>query len=163
MENETKMITEAEELMEALCDEKELELLDGCAACEECGICPASEEEAGTSAKVKEKLNRAYVAAKEKYTVAKEKCVEATNTCRTTAGRLLNDWKETAGNPHIKYTCVNRLEIYRTPEDETPVDVFENQKTESYSLRSLAIIGAASVLFTCATKYVAKQIAKKIY
>ena len=38
MENETKMITEAEELMEALCEEKELELLDGCSALEEITI-----------------------------------------------------------------------------------------------------------------------------
>ena len=162
MENETKMITEAEELMEALCEEKELELLDGCSACEECGICPTSEDEKASS-KVKEKLNRTYQAAKEKYAIAKDKCVEAKNACRTTAGRVLNDLKETAGNPYIKYTTTRRLEVYRNAEEETPVDVFENQKTETYSLRTLALIGTASVLFTCATKYVAKQIAKKIY
>ena len=173
MENETKMMTEAEELMEALCEAKELELLDGCEACEEACICPAAEEISR-----KEKISRKYqevkgkcievkdkciTGAKDKYQIAKEKCVSAKETCCNTAERLVNDWKETAGNPYIKHTCINKVEIYRDPADETPVDSFETEKVNAYSMRAVALVGAASMLFTCATKFVARQIAKKLY
>ena len=173
MENEMNMITEADELMEALCDAKELELLDGCEACDEASICPDPADEISRKEKiarkykeVKEKCvevkDKCVTGAKDTYRVAKEKCISAKDSCCTTAQRLVNDWKETAGNPYIKHTCINKVEIYRNAQDETPIDVFENERVQAYSLRALALVGTASMLFTCATKYVANQIAKKL-
>lgn len=128
-------LTECEELTELLSEEDEcLEL------CEEL---PCDGEE---------------LTCKEKFT---RKCQEVKDACDKTVARIVDDWKETAGNPYIRQTNITKIEIFRSPEDETPVDVFQTTNVRSYSARAMALVGTAALAFTCATKFVAWKIAKK--
>ncbi|MBQ1230270.1 MAG: hypothetical protein IIX80_04460 [Clostridia bacterium] len=95
---------------------------------------------------------------KEKFT---QKCQEVKDACNKTVARIVDDWKETAGNPYIRQTNITKIEIFRSPEDETPVDVFQTTNVRSYSARAMALVGTAALAFTCATKFVAWKIAKK--
>ena len=88
------------------------------------------------------------------------KCREVKDACQSTASRLVNDWKETAGNPYIKQTCITQVDIYRNPEDETPVDTFRTEHVKGYSARSLAILGAAALVVSCTVDCIVKKILK---
>lgn len=86
-----------------------------------------------------------------------EKCREIKELCAKTANRLAEDWRETNGNPYIRQTHTCKIEIFRNPNDETPVDSFQTTDVKSYSLRALAIAtGIASVLF-CASSSLIKK------
>ena len=89
------------------------------------------------------------------------KCKEVTEACRHTANRLVNDWKETDGKPYVKQTTVCRVDIYRSPEDETPVDTFCSERVKTYSARAMAIIGTAAVAVMCTADCVIKNLMNK--
>ena len=90
-----------------------------------------------------------------------QKCREVTDACRITANRLVNDWKETDGKPYVKQTTMCRVDIYRSPEDETPVDTFCTERVKTYSARALAIVGAAAVAVICTADSVIKKLMTK--
>ena len=88
------------------------------------------------------------------------KCREIKDVCNSTATRLVNDWKETNGNPYIKQTCVTQIDIYKNPEDEKPVDTFRSEQVKSYSARSVAILGAAAFVVACTAETIVKKLLK---
>lgn len=90
-----------------------------------------------------------------------QKCKEVTDACRHTANRLVNDWKETDGKPYVKQTTVCRVDIYRSPEDEIPVDTFCTERVKTYSARAMAIIGTAAVAVMCTADCVIKKLMNK--
>ena len=86
-----------------------------------------------------------------------QKCREIKELCTKAANRLAEDWRETNGNPYIRQTHTCKIEIFRNPNDETPVDSFQTTDVKSYSLRALAIAtGVASILF-CASGSIVKK------
>lgn len=86
-----------------------------------------------------------------------QKCQEIKDICAKTAYRLADDWRETNGNPYIRQTRTTKIEIFRNPNDETPVDTFQTTDVKSYSLRALAIAtGIASILFCASGSLVRK-------
>jgi len=87
-----------------------------------------------------------------------QKCKEVTEACRNTASRLVSDWKATDGKPYVKQTTVCRVDIYRSPEDETPVDTFCTERVKTYSARALAIVGTAAVAVICTADSVIKKL-----
>ena len=114
-------------------------------AADDCDCLPDFDEESAVETK-KEKIAR--------------KCREVKDTCRSTASRLVSDWKETAGNPYIKQTHITQVEIYRSPDDEEPIDTFRTEQTKSYSARSLAVLGAAAVVVACTVDCIMKKLLK---
>ena len=69
-----------------------------------------------------------------------------TKLCNT-ASRIAEDFRECNGNPYLKDTCSYRMDIYKSPRDETPIDTFVIQKSKGFTLRSLAItLGAISLV-----------------
>ncbi len=98
--------------------------------------------------------------AESKKELIARKCREAKEACQSTANRLVEDWKETSGNPYIKQTLITQVDIYRSPEDETPIDTFRTEQVKGYSARSLAILGAAAVVVACTVDHIMKKILK---
>lgn len=94
-------------------------------------------------------------------TLFAQKCKEVTEACRNTASRLVGDWKATDGKPYVKQTTVCRVDIYRSPEDETPVDTFCTERVKTYSARALAIVGTAAVAVICTADSVIKKLMNK--
>ena len=90
-----------------------------------------------------------------------KKCREVTDACRSTASRLVSDWKATDGKPYVKQTTVCRVDIYRSPDDETPVDTFCTERVKTYSARAMAIVGAAAVAVFCTADSVIKKLMNK--
>lgn len=90
-----------------------------------------------------------------------QKCREVTEACRNTASRLVSDWKETDGRPYVKQTTVCRVDIYRSPDDETPIDSFCTERVKTYSARAMAIVGTAAVAVLCTADNVIKKLMNK--
>lgn len=90
------------------------------------------------------------------------KCAEAKKCCLATADRILHDLKETNCNPYIRQTRTCKVEIFRNAQEETPVDVFEETETRSYSARAMALAsGAALIAMLVAKKAISKFMLKK--
>lgn len=62
--------------------------------------------------------------------------------CRALTDRIVDDLKETNGNPYIRSTTTYRYEVLRNAKDTEPVDVFEFTRTSGASLRAMAITAA---------------------
>lgn len=82
----------------------------------------------------------------------RNKCAEMQDRVKATANRISRDLEETNGNPYFRQTVTYKLEVLRSPADEEPVDVFEVEQVRSFSLCSLAIAGAASLLLKNASE-----------
>ena len=93
--------------------------------------------------------------AKETFT---RKCREVKEICDNTAARLINDWKETDRNSYIKQTQIMQLDIYKSPDDELPIDTFRTERVKAYSARSLAVVGAAAFVVACTAETIVKKI-----
>ncbi len=89
------------------------------------------------------------------------KCREAKAAFYSTVTRLANDWKATGGNPHIKYTRVTQVDIYRNADDETPIDTFRTEQKESFSARSLAALSLGAFVLAATAESLVKNILKK--
>ena len=61
---------------------------------------------------------------------------EAQETCRSVAARVRKDLRETNGNPYIRSVTTRRYELYRSAEDQEPVDRFVMERSSGYSLRT---------------------------
>ncbi len=88
------------------------------------------------------------------------KCLEVKEACQYTAARLIEDWKETDGHPYVKQTRITQVEIFRNPEDETPIDVFRTERIKTYSSRAMAIVGAAAFAVVCTVDQITKRLLK---
>ena len=90
----------------------------------------------------------------------KKTCCEVSDLCQKTAKRLAKDLKQTNGNPYLKHTSTCRIELYRSPEDEHPIDSFGTECTKSCSARALAVLGGAAILLLLAGELVMKKLLK---
>lgn len=147
--------------------EEEINSATACSEGEELSVCNCENDETVTVYEAEDCLEEALEALDElveepetKKAMIARKCREAKEACQATASRIVNDWKETNGNPYIKQTVITQVEIYRTPADETPVDVFRTEQTKSYSARSLAVLGAAAVVVACTVDCIVKKVLK---
>ena len=70
------------------------------------------------------------------------------------------DLKETNFNPYIKQTRINRVEIFRTCNDEQPIDTFETTDVKSYSAKAFAVATAAAALLVVASNGIVKKFLK---
>ena len=86
-----------------------------------------------------------------------QKCRELKALCKQTANRIADDWKETNGNPYIRQTNTHKVEIFRNPGDETPIDTFQMTDVKSYSFRALAIAAGITAVLVCATGSMMKK------
>lgn len=99
-------------------------------------------------------VNEEAVAAKDP--IAK-KCKEIKDVCTKTANRLADDWRETNGNPYIKYTNTSKIEVFAHPNDETPVDAFQTTQVKAFSFRAIAIAASVTSVFLCVSGALAKK------
>lgn len=121
---------------------------------ENMNLIPAEEEAIELAVEEAEELADDVLTARDQIA---QKCQEIKELCAKTANRLAYDWKETKGNPYIRQTHTYKVEVFRNPNDETPVDTFQMTDVKSYSLRALAIAtGIASVLFCASGSLVRK-------
>lgn len=88
------------------------------------------------------------------------KCNEVKAACCGTIDRIARDLKETKFNPYIKQTRTYKLEIYRTCNDEEPIDVYETTDVKSYSARAMVVATAAAAALMFATDRLVKKLLK---
>ena len=88
------------------------------------------------------------------------KCNEVKAACCGTIDRIARDLKETNFNPYIKQTRTYKLEIYRTCNDEEPIDVYETTDVKSYSARAMVVATAAAAALMFATDRLVKKLLK---
>ena len=88
------------------------------------------------------------------------KCNEVNAACCGTIDRIARDLKETNFNPYIKQTRTYKLEIYRTCNDEEPIDVYETTDVKSYSARAMVVATAAAAALMFATDRLVKKLLK---
>jgi len=81
-----------------------------------------------------------------------KKCRELEEACCQFTNRLKADWEASDGNPYIKKIDVCRVEIYKSKDDEEPIDTFETKKEQGFTLRSLLALGAISLVAICTVK-----------
>ncbi len=89
------------------------------------------------------------------------KCRKAKEAFDSTVARLANDWNATGGNPHIKYTRITQVDIYRNADDETPIDSFRTEQKQSFSARSLAALSLGAFVLAATAESLVKNILKK--
>lgn len=88
------------------------------------------------------------------------KCQEVKTACCDTIERIMYDLKETNFNPYIRQTRINRVEIFRTCNDEQPIDTFETTDVKSYSAKAFAVATAAAALLVVASNGIVKKFLK---
>ena len=121
---------------------------------ENMSMIPAEEEAIEVEEAVEEAVDEVSIAREQ----IAQKCKEIKELCAKTALRIADDLKETKGNPYIRQTHTYKMEIFRKPTDETPIDTFQMTEVKSYSLRALAIAtGIASALF-CASGLLVRKL-----
>ena len=147
MENETKSLYDSEE---AICDVTEEVAVCNCENNETITVCQPE-----NACELTEQTNNQKENAKE---MISRKCREVKDACMSTADRLIDDWKKTDGKPYIKQTTTCRLDIYKNPDDETPVDTFYTEKVKTCSVRALAIVGTAAFAVMCTAECIAKKL-----
>ena len=75
-----------------------------------------------------------------------EFCRNATQAIGTKAKQLCRDLRVGTKSPYIKKTSVTRVELYRSPNDKTPIDRLKIERTKNVSACALAAIGACLVV-----------------
>lgn len=88
------------------------------------------------------------------------KCQEVKAACCSTIDRVICDLKETNFNPYIKQTRITRVEVYRSCNDEEPIDTFETTDVKSYSAKALLVAGVATALLVAASGKVVRKFLK---
>jgi hypothetical protein len=121
-------------------------------------LIPAEEEAIEIAEEVAEEIEETVDEVSAAREQIAQKCKEIKEFCAKTALRIADDLKETKGNPYIRQTHTYKMEIFRKPNDTTPIDSFQMTEVKSYSLRALAIAtGIASALF-CASGVIVKKL-----
>ena len=96
----------------------------------------------------------------EEADVLTRKCQEVKTACCDTIERIMYDLKETNFNPYIRQTRINRVEIFRTCNDEQPIDTFETTDVKSYSAKAFAVASAAAALLVVASNGIIRKFLK---
>ena len=149
------------ENMNVLPVEEEINSATVCSEDEELSVCNCESEETVTVFEADDEENtedtdkQCALACK-----IAEKCLEVKEACQLTAARLIEDWQETDGHPYIKKTKITQVEIFRSPEDEEPVDVFCTERVKTYSSRAMAIVGGAAFAVVCTIDQITKRLLK---
>ena len=130
-----------------------------CAEGEELSVCNTENDETVT-VYASEDATEEAVEESRKQKLAR-KCREVKSACQSTAERLAYDWKETNGNPYIKQTCTYQVDIYRSPDDEEPVDTFRTQRVKGYTARTAAVVGGIGLILMCTAECVVKKLLGK--
>ena len=78
-----------------------------------------------------------------------QKCDEVYQAWSETAKRLKDDLDACGYNPYIRETTIHKVEIFRSPKDNTPIDTFETKKTQGISLCSLLMAGGVALILSC--------------
>ena len=86
--------------------------------------------------------------------------ISTKQTCESVKKRLRTDWRAIGKNPYIKQTSTLRLDLYRSSEDEEPIDSFYTESVKSYSLKKMALIGLGAIALVCTTKCILKKLWK---
>ena len=86
------------------------------------------------------------------------KCREIKDVCIKTADRLADDWRETNGNPYVKYTTTTKVEVFAHPNDEAPIDAFQTTRVKAFSFRAIAIATGVASVFLCVSGALAKKL-----
>lgn len=152
------------ENMTVLHPDEDLNSATVCAEGEDLSVCNCENDEEVTLFESEDEIELDYEVEydEEPIETAKEifarKCREVKEICNTTTVRLVNDWKETNGNPYIKQTHVTQIDVYKSPEDELPIDTFRTEQVKSYSARSLAVVGAAAFVVACTAETIVKKL-----
>ena len=154
MENENIIIEEAvvAEGEEIVIEEVPADAID--VVVEEEGDTTAEEVEeiVGEAEEVEEEAEEADVLTR--------KCQEVKTACCDTIERIMYDLKETNFNPYIRQTRSNRVEIFRTCNDEQPIDTFETTDVKSYSAKAFAVASAAAALLVVASNGIIRKFLK---
>ena len=154
MENENIIIEEAvvAEGEEIIIEEVPADAID--VVVEEEGDTTAEEVEeiVGEAEEVEEEAEEADVLTR--------KCQEVKTACCDTIERIMYDLKETNFNPYIRQTRINRVEIFRTCNDEQPIDTFETTDVKSYSAKAFAVASAAAALLVVASNGIIRKFLK---
>ena len=154
MENENIIIEEAvvAEGEEIVIEEVPADAID--VVVEEEGDTTAEEVEeiVGEAEEVEEEAEEADVLTR--------KCQEVKTACCDTIERIMYDLKETNFNPYIRQTRINRVEIFRTCNDEQPIDTFETTDVKSYSAKAFAVASAAAALLVVASNGIIRKFLK---
>lgn len=88
------------------------------------------------------------------------KCQEVKEACCNTIDRIICDLKATDYNPYIKQTRITRVEIFRSSEDEEPIDTFETTDVKSYSAKALLVATAAAALVVATSGSLIRRVLK---
>ncbi len=91
-----------------------------------------------------------------KKQVLKEKCAQVSAACKKTAGRLKNNWKSCGCNADVRASATYKLELFKKGETETPVDTYSAEKSVTFSLRTVAIVGASAIALGICVGKIAK-------
>ena len=154
MENENIIIEEAvvAEGEEIVIEEVPADAID--VVVEEEGDTTAEEVEeiVGEAEEVEEEAEEADVLTR--------KCQEVKTACCDTIERIMYDLKETNFNPYIRQTRINRVEIFRTCNDEQPIDTFETTDVKSYSAKAFAVASSAAALLVVASNGIIRKFLK---
>ena len=144
--------------------EEELNSATVCAEGEEISVCNCENDEEVTLFENEDEIDLDYDVDYEEELVESptdvfaRKCREIKEVCNSTAARLVNDWRETDRNSYIKQTQIKQLDIYKSPDDEFPIDTFRTEQVKSYSARSLAVVGAAAFVVACTAETIVKKL-----
>jgi hypothetical protein len=160
MENENMNLTSPEEEVNTAAEAtEEITVCDcdcDCDCTEEMTAVLESSDEATACAECEEEPT----ALESRKDMLARKCREVKDACRSTADRLAKDLKETCGNPYVKCTSTCRVDIYKHPDDETPIDTFYTEKVKATSLRALAVAGTVAFALMCTAECVVKKFLK---
>lgn len=78
-------------------------------------------------------------------------------SCCDAFDRLKKDWKASGGKPYIKQTRSCTWELYKSKSDQKPIDSVSTRRERSYSLCTMAMLGAGIVLVAGAAKCLFKK------
>ena len=160
MENENMIIEEAvvAEGEEIIIEEVPADAIDVVVEEEENTTAEEVEEIVGETANDEETTTEENVeSATEKIS---RKCQEVKAACCDTIDRIIYDLKETNFNPYIKQTRITRVEIFRSCNDEEPIDTFETTDVKSYSAKALMVASAAAAVLVVASNGLVKKFLK---
>ena len=87
-------------------------------------------------------------------------CEKIKQTCQSIGKRLQKDWEATNGKPYIKQTSTLRFDVYRSCDDEEPIDSFCTESVKAYSLKALALVGLGAAVLACTAKCILKKLWK---
>ena len=78
-----------------------------------------------------------------------QKCDEVYQAWSDTVKRLRDDMNACGGNPYIRETTIHKVEIFKSPNDTTPIDTFETKKVQGVSLCTLLMAGGMALILSC--------------